>query len=338
MEVNVKDIAVYIVIPTYNCVEIIERTLNSIYAQNYDQSMFRIVCVDYNSDDGTYEKLLENSKEKFGVYQIKDYIKKEYRMTEAIKILSNLRPGEVCYYLGLYPGDYIYPDFISSCMGLLDNYKDKDIKSVICEALIWNGNEIIQQKPLFNERFVLSPKNKFQYLKRGFSHRVFMFKKERYVSDFEYIDRLKNDLHNWNLKYLSNFFENVIYTPKILGVVFEEKNESELDTLVTNYAAMLSCIRTNGFSDKNALSIEEQNIAMENLAYNALWRSGGEIFKENFKSAENCFMFSKVIYPSIVVTAAYKYLEKYFNGVFEYNNEEFQRLLPEEDIYDVPDN
>lgn len=58
---------IQIVIPTYNCVDCIDRTMKSIADQDYDGKKLYIVVVDFGSSDGTYEKLLTYSMTNLGV-------------------------------------------------------------------------------------------------------------------------------------------------------------------------------------------------------------------------------------------------------------------------------
>lgn len=110
-----KNKLVSVVIPTYNRVDLIQETINSVLSQKYNN--FEIIVLDNNSDDSTYE-ILNKKYNKFSFIKI-------YKNEITLDIVRNWRKcfeyavGK--YILILWSDDLISQDFLSKTVNFLES-------------------------------------------------------------------------------------------------------------------------------------------------------------------------------------------------------------------------
>lgn len=125
---------VSIIIPTYNCAQVIGLTLESILPQHYPN--FEIIVVDARSTDRTLEIVKGYRDEKIRVFSVS--APKRYEMLN--KGITHATGGYINF---LFPGDfYIYNDTIKYMMTLALEHDKPYI--VYCGTLLRNGKSEVK--------------------------------------------------------------------------------------------------------------------------------------------------------------------------------------------------
>jgi len=310
-------IRVQILIPTLNNVMELDRTVQSIWNQDFEQNHIYTSIVDFGSTDGTYEKALSYPKENLGVYLKTGSIDKRQMITEAGRIVNYTYPGgEYCFSIVLYPGDVIYPECIKKCVNaFVKNFGQNPI-ALICETDIWMGDTVKKQPTLFQiDRTIDGCNEMVEYVKRGYQHYIFSmnigFNTNRYKASGE-----NNERRFWNKLGRIGNERNVIYIREALACVKEINYEDELEEILYRWEAIISIERFyqskfGNIFDKNFSSAAEKNISRY-----ALWRSWILYKKgEEKREVEDCFMISSVIYPKVREEKLYQVIKDViFNG------------------------
>lgn len=295
-------IRVQILIPTLNNVMELDKTVQSIWNQDFEQEDIYTTIVDFGSTDGTYEKALAYPKKNLGIYRKIGQLNKRQMVAEAGRILEFVYPGgEYCFSILLYPGDIMYPECIKKCVeAFVKNYALNPI-TLICETDIWNEDGTIRkQSVLFEADKIIDGCNEIiEYVKRGYQHYIFAmnleFAKERYKANSEI-----NEQRFWNKLARIGNERNVIYLKDTLTCVKEITYEDELEEILYRWEAIISIERFYQSKFGNLFDEKFSNEAVKNISKYALWRSWLLYKKgEEKKKIENCFMISSVIYPSI---------------------------------------
>lgn len=113
-------VQVSVIIPTFNATKSIERTLDSILCQTYQN--FEIIIVDDKSTDGTFEllKKLKKKDKRINIYQNHQNCKSAYTRNKAIA----LSLGK--YIMQMDDDDYCSKDRMEKQVEFLDNHKSYD--------------------------------------------------------------------------------------------------------------------------------------------------------------------------------------------------------------------
>lgn len=330
-------IKVRIYIPTENCIDKIDITMNSIINLDYPRENVEVMIIDFDSSDGTYERLLDYQDRNIGIYRInkKVDIKNQYKSYE--KIVANHGYDQNCMHMGMKPGDIIYPDsmdYINRALSYLDN---SFIKGIICEVdRELNPSLNNSQPPLFKKPFIISEKECNEYIVRGFNHKVLSLNREAFTSHGDYNKIFYNDWNNWNYKFIHYYQSQCLYLPKPVALIHEEVWKNEFEICLMYHACLMGNFRTYE-NRKYATRKEIQNMAFINSAYHSIWRSFCAFLINNKKEAKQCLLHSKILYPDIERDKAFLYMKELLEKNTEASFEIMLEKMPLEVTKEVPE-
>ncbi len=305
---------IQIFIPTYNDVELIDNTMQSIRNQNYDKDDIYIVIADFGSTDGTYEKLLQYDSFHLGIYKLNmDFT--PYRMiSEAAQIAGagyTFPGGEYSYRMSLMPGDIIYPDYLQKMTQAMYQYREYNISVAMCEVDIRTENGTIIHKPSLyeTERVIDGKKEYMEYVSKGYQHNILCFGGSFAIGSHRTYGEI-NERIWWNKSRIINFERNAIYMPERLGCIRERYYDDELKEILLRWESMILFRRSYEAKFKQKLQEGDLETPEKNLSYYAIWRSFLMAGKGNKSQAETCFLVASVIFPDIKLTQIYSWMEK----------------------------
>lgn len=322
-------VRIQVLIPTYNNVHEIDRTIASVWEQDYGKENIWITVVDFSSDDGTFEKLLTYDQYHFGFYQLENPGNERLMISYAVRPVNFTRPGGTySIMLVLYPGEYLYPGCLKKCADAFLRHRGLKPAMVICEADIMDehGN-IRQQKPLYEtERIIDGRTEMVEYVNKGYQHQIFAVRtgygSGRYKANGE-----ANESRFWNKCARCNNEQYAVYMPDVLVCTKERQYTDELEEILHRWEAIISMIRFYESKYAKAFDPKYAEKSKENLAKYALWRSFKQYNREGgHKDAEDCYMIAKVIMPEIERTELYEKMGRLIK-------EQDQSLLKELDIF-----
>lgn len=307
---NNAQIRIQILIPAYNNVEWIDETMQSILGQTFHMDNINVVAVDFGSTDGTYEKLLSYASYHIGIYQIKKNFTKSTMVSETIRMANFTSPGgEYCYHMVLYPGNIIYPEYLSEMTKRMYQYRAYNPSMIISEVDVRkNGNVIVSSDPLYEEEHIINGKTHFtEYLDRGFQKNVMCFGGLIMYGKYREFGE-RNERLWWNKSLAANFERNAVYVPERLSCIREVYYEDEQKEILLRWESIIKFNRMYAKRvEKNKIT-EMMAVIDNNLVHYALWRSFLLWEKGDEKQARECFAMTAVIYPQIKEREIYKYL------------------------------
>lgn len=307
-------IRVQILIPTHNDVGQIDETMKSIRNQNYDKENVYIAAVDFESTDGTYEKLLTYDSFHMGVYQYTGEYNKRTMPALAARLASFTFPGgEYSYIMLLNPGDIIYPDFLKKMTALMYGYRDYNPRMVIGEVDIIRkcDGKKVNARSMYDKEHIIEGKAKgLELVSKGYSHNIICFGGEiegrRYRSA-----SILNERIWWNKNIMAyNFERNIVYTPERLACIRERFYEDELTEILLRYESIILLIRGYDSRYMKNMDSDFQIKAEENICNYALWRSYLLHNEGKKKQALECFKIVGVISPIFTQNEIYNMLNE----------------------------
>lgn len=306
-------VRIQVIIPTYNNVHEIDRTIASVWEQDYAKENIWITVVDFSSDDGTFEKLLTYDQYHFGFYQLENPGNERLEVSYAARPVNFTRPGGTySIMLVLYPGEYLYPGCLKKCADAFLRHRGLKPAMVICEADIMEENgRIRQQKPLYEtERIIDGRTEMVEYVNKGYQHQIFGVRNGYGIGRYKANGEM-NECRFWNKCARSNNEQYAVYLPEALVCTKERNYTDELEEILHRWEAIISMIRF--FESKYGVEFDREyaSTAKENLAKYALWRSY-KLYRQggSSKETEDCCMISGVIMPEIKETGLYEKMDR----------------------------
>lgn len=294
-------IRVQILIPTHNDVNLIDETMASIRSQNYDKEDIYIIAVDFESTDGTYEKLLTYDNYHFGIYQYKGKYTRSTMTSLAARLKDFTNPGgEYNYILTLNPGDIIYPDFLRKMTQYMYEYRTYNPRMVIGEVDIIRKSDgkKVNMTSIYDSKHVIEGKSKgIEFVSKGFNHNIICFGGAIATAKYRAAGIL-NERIWWNKNITSgNFERNIIYTPERLACIRERFYEDELKEILLRYEAIILFIRSYESKFLKSMDSSFEMAAEENLCNYALWRSYLLYGNGEIGQALECYKIISIISP-----------------------------------------
>lgn len=330
-------------VPTYNNVQDIDATLQSIWEQDYSRERIYVTAMDFGSTDGTYEKLLGRDKYHFGVYRNTAEKNPRQRVAHMATLmeqkLNYVHPGGHCLMAVLYPGDVLYPGFLRTCMETLTQQGEPPAL-VICEADCWDDmHKTCHQSALFASDCIIH--DGYQYVSRGYQHQI-----QCLVSNFDVrmvrFACAANEQRWWSKCDIIRGAGNALYIREPLLCQKKLTYEDELEEVLLRWESVVArrraaegrkiseqttVVRKSSLWHRLLLwwrrrkepsspsPIQADRIPVEsNIAEYSLWRSWLLCEKHEGKpnrDAEDCFLISKAIYPKIADSELYRNMQKY---------------------------
>lgn len=288
-----------VLITTFNNADEIDKTWESIWAQDYPKENIWIYIVDFGSSDGTYEKILSYDRYHTAVFQIPDVYSERVRESRAISLVSTqMPPGKVLRLVSLKPGDILYQSCFSVCAETLGRYMAQGLSLMVCEADTMDLNGEITSHPYIAEHeMLLRPVENFNLLLGEFpNHYVGYIGGE--IST-RYSEHIGHERCFWNkAAYSVNFQTKLIYVPQTLLCLKERAYCDEMDELLTRWLHVINFQRGVESMTGTAMEIDSLKIK-RNLANYALWRLSRHGTELSQKEREDMLLTAAIIDPEI---------------------------------------
>lgn len=302
-----KRVQFQIVIPAHNAVDLIGRTMHSIWQQQFDRESIDTVIVDFGSTDGTYQEILSYDPYHLGVYQAGGGFADDQMAAEAGRLAGYSLLGESCRIV-LWPGDIIYPHALERVAQAIGQHSCKGM--IISEADIKAGDGSVVRLPALygSERTIDGREEYMEYLIRGWRHHVMCFGGE-ISGGLCYVNGQMNERIWWSKSITANFGRDALYIPESLGCIQERYYEDELWEIMLRWSAIMRFTRS--YEGKCGKKPQESVSIEENMARYILWRSYLLAKKGDGRQAKECFLFSTVYFPGAREMPVYRWLEQY---------------------------
>lgn len=321
-----KDYYVFVFIPTYNCVDRIRTTIESVFNQTFDHERLRILAVDNCSNDGTYEELLkltQKNKKMMSVYRLRKATKSTRVWKTAAKILQHI--PNVDYSTILLPGNILYPECIKKCTSILRNMKFFDGNTLLCETDLIddNGNKYSQQ-PIYNDNCILrGGHDESEFLIKGIGHRIQPFYKGFSISSVTplLVATQMIDYNDWFNKIWVTAGD-YIYIKDRLACLNEVQLDNPVSDLMQRLVLLKRCYYQQEANEKNVVGndlIDKENreLSYKCLSILALKYAIKEEKRNKFESANNCILFAEMIYENITKESMYNDVKNVVMGKLE---------------------
>lgn len=315
---------IYIVIPVFNQVSLMDRTMESILTQTYPQSELRVLFVDNCSSDGSYEKALEYVKaypQLVSVYRMPQPTKPARLLKQASRYL---RFSLVQFIMYLNPGDELYPEFMSSAIRLM--HLRGNISAVYANVDLRSGNgETRSQIPVFTENCVINKETDYAlFFTAGIGAKVQAIYKGRQILATERLIDVekRTDIHDWLGAAFSNCGD-VAYLTESMGCVQQPEQQDVMFALMTKAYSLKSqfyMTETNAnYVEQYKRDTSDMEAAYRCLAKNALLCAIEEGKQGDRETAEKCMMFAEMMCLEIVEEDAWFCLQDALCGKASYD-------------------
>ena len=309
---------VVVLLLTYNCIDKIEKSIQSVLDQTFDKNRIKIVVVDNHSDDGTYEKLINYVKDdRISVYRLRVKRTPTRLLLSANSFIEYI---DYKYLLMFNAGDELYPNCIEKYTAIMDQYSDMDRRILICETDIKDecGN-ISSQVPVFTENCILLKREHYtRFLSNGVGHKIQCFYCRGVLSsNFSELPFIV-DYNDWFKKALFSFKMGCIYIKDSLSCTLATKYDNDLYDLILrfNLVIRLELTRSSMYSEENYKYLDELNsrkLIDQTLSSLALQYALDAQRKSDPAAANKILLFAEMINEDVIKTDLYSKL-KYLIG------------------------
>lgn len=306
-----------VLVPTWNNVDEIDATVQSVLAQDTNPEKIHLTFVDFGSTDGTLEKLYALPPQRTGIFSVSGAARGRTMAAQAVRMMDlQCVPGRL---LLLWPGDILYPDYVTSAEQWLNTIwkQQLDITSLVQEVDIQKENgSVEQQTPLFSSPCTLRAfsSDSIEYLRHGYRHQVMLYN----VPISRAADKIgtyANHLVHWNQLSHAGLYNSFAYIPRPVACVREFTPPDELDDLLFRFEVGLTSFRMGRENPaSHVLGDHYEQSFRQHLAKYALWRAWLLQAKGQTKIAEDCFILARVIEPRMAENEGWLCMERYLDN------------------------
>ena len=308
-----------ITIPTYNAGADIDRTLDSIEAQDYQQENIFTLIVDFGSTDSTIEKVLARSKKRLGIMQLPGA--RWGRTVAATAWKQNPLQMVSGVPLMLEQGDYLYPNCLRRLVdfwGYARRYAGAPGILIVSDLDIRSEDGTIQKSsPLYTRPcfFRAYTDDSIAFVERGFQKRVLNFGVPP-LAQCDTGSTFFNQRSWWQWLSSYGMVGTVAYLPEALCIRNEERKlDDPLDDILFRLDNAISSDRM--VQDNPHIYVvgnKYNEYAFRQLALYSLWRASQAAEQGALREAEDCFLMSRVIDEGIIEESAWTDLRDFFAG------------------------
>jgi len=249
-----------IIIPIYNVEKYLDKCLNSVLNQEYDN--FEVIMVNDGTKDNS-EKIMQKYSKKDK--RFKSYNKENGGLSSARNYGLNYTTGD--YLIFLDSDDYIEKDYLYKVNEVLSNNKDIDLLRIKCKKVDEDGNLISLEEGLnksglinIQDLFPITPfetawsyiyktsfwkENNFKYMEGkihedfGLTPEILMKAKKIYYLDYygyNYVQRIGSIMSiKDNSKVLKRLFDILEQYDRLININYNNENEKVFKSFITNY-------------------------------------------------------------------------------------------------------
>lgn len=330
--------SIRVTIPTYNNVDELDKTVQSVLTQAYDEERISILFADFGSTDGTLEKILHYKREWAGVFSLANKRIGRTMIADALCMWGYQAVPGIPFLLR--PGDIIYPHCFETCTDWLKRTKRQlyDISYLVAETdILEHDGSIRKQSPLFSKpcRLRAHSEDSYEYVKKGYQHAVMTFGRP-YSGGRDKPSTLVNLDFWWNRLAYLGFGSNILYINEPLGCLKAREPEDEPDDILFTFEQGLTMFRMiKELPDSFVAHDNFESAGRNSLAKFALWRSFLLYGQGKPKDAEDCFLLARIIHPAIEEEKCYRQMERL---ITQHDSETIQWLEEFFSREELPDN
>lgn len=307
------DYDVVVLLFTRNCREALPRTIESVLGQTFDKNRIRLVAVDNNSTDGTYESLLAYAQNtSISVYRLSE-TQLPTRLLR--KTTATLDFAEWKYITIVNPGDTIYPNFIEKCSELMDRFTDSGNRFLICETDLLKNGVVMKQNPIFSSSCILMKREHYpHFFLHGMGHKVQCFFSRKAIPEslpelpfcVDYTDFFKKAVYS--------FTAECIYVRDALACTSPAPCEDMLKDLILRLFLVKRSEHSIAalFAGKSFKYLDLEGTRSqvhENLARLALQYASQALEDGQVKAAEDILIFAEMVHDDITRTDLFSALK-----------------------------
>lgn len=311
--------SIRITIPTFNAVADIDRTLDSIAAQSYQQECIFTLIVDFGSTDGTIEKILARMGKRLGLMQLPHA--RWGRTAAGTAWKQNplqMTPGIP---LTLEQGDCLYDDALRRLVEFqrtARKYVRQPNLLVVTDVdtRLYDGS-VQKSTPLYTRPclFRAYTDDSIAFVERGGQQRMLSFG----VSPLPQCDKgatLFNQRSWWSSLSAYAMVGTIAYLPEALCIRNAEgKLDDPLDDILFRLDNVITQDRmVQDNPEVYVLGRQYDACARRQLALYSLWRASQAAEQKAMRDAEDCFLMARVIDNTVTEEPIWEDMQDFFAG------------------------
>ena len=323
-----------VLVPTWNNVDTIDATVESVLAQDVDPAKIFFVFVDFGSTDGTLEKLYALPPKNKGIFSLPGVPHGRTLSARATRTmaLQNVTGRDFL----LWPGDVLYPHcFREAELWLRKIFENQlAIETLAMEVDVKDSDgNVRRQNPLFASAGMFRPfsSDSREYVRHGYRHQILLYNFPLSCQTDKIGVYLNSHVY-WNDLAYAGLFCNIGYIPRPAACVREYAPLDELDNLLFRFEVGLTCFRMGGeVAEGHVLGAGYESLYRHNLARYALWRSWLAQKRGEARTAEDCFVFARVIDARMAENDAWHRMERWLANAGEEDGAWLEAWFAEEE-------
>ncbi len=331
---------VNVFVPMYNNCDVLDETIESIRALDYDPEKIFLFLTDFGSTDGTLEKAFTYRGEQTAILSLAG--RRIGRTMIADMITATQFQDVGGRRMVLWPGDVLYPH----CFKVAENYLYRTNRAGVrcswlaAEVDVRDARGVVRrQMPLFTKScyFRARSTDSSEYVRKGWRHAVLTYA-GTYSAERGKISTQVNQSYWWqNLTYHGMVQENLSYLNESLGCFRERYYGNELDEILFRFEMGLTIFRMSGevpevhVTDKGF----EANYRSQ-LSMYAVWRAFLLLEMVKRKEAEDCLLIARVINPDIASDECWLRMERFLERNEASDQTWLQEWFAREEPSDIP--
>ncbi len=300
---------VMVLLPTHNCLDLIDRSIGSVFEQSFPAERLRLVAFDNASTDGTYERLVEYARDtEISVQRMRKKVFQTRLLHAAFNLLDHL---DFRYITVLRPGDVLHRDFIQSCAEAMDRHGSGGRKMLLCEANVIGPNGVVSPRtPVYSRSCTLLRTEHYtQFFLNGSGHKIQPFYCKRAAMTPLSILAIIEDHTDWFKHAILSFQLECIYLKSPLADI----RTSEYPDLLRDLMVRFYLVKRMELNEQMAFDNREYRCLDEpiyrNLSFFALQYAIKAIGRKQLKTAAKILLFAEMVFEPITSTALYSTLK-----------------------------
>lgn len=311
--------SIRVTIPTFNAAADIERTLDSLAAQRYQQECIFTLIVDFGSTDGTVEKILARSGKRLGLMQLPHA--RWGRTAAATAWKQNPLQMTSGIPLTLEQGDCLYEDALRRLVEFQRTarkyVRQPNLLVVTDVDTRLHDGSVQKSTPLYTRPclFRAYTDDSIAFVERGGQQRMLSFG----VSPLPQRDKgstLFNQRSWWSSLSAYAMVGTIAYLPEALCIRNAEgKLDDPLDDILFRLDNVITLDRmVQDNPEVYVLGRQYDTCARRQLALYSLWRASQAAEQKAMRDAEDCFLMARVIDDTITEEPVWGELQNFFAG------------------------
>jgi glycosyltransferase involved in cell wall biosynthesis len=309
-----KSYTIAIIVPVFNNVDELSRTVDSVLKQTYPMAELRLLFIDNFSTDGSYERILDYISEYpalFSVERLNEPTKPARLLKHASEYLRFYLPD---MYAFMYPGDLLYPCFFERCVKFM--HLLPEVRVVYANAdIAGTGEDFERQRPIFTENCIFDKNADCGlFFKCGIGSRVFALFHRDITENKRLVEWEKRRFFNDWLSLAYPDRGKAAYFTESLGLIKNKGNADVLFDLMTKLQSLKSQFFSTESESVNIESSERDSddmlAAYRCVAKNALIEAASAGAEAKTGLVDDLLIFAEIAYLPIAQDPWYEDIKR----------------------------